>query len=87
MILFLTERIVWSINRESKVDKNSMKKKEKLRCQTMILNVRTAIKALRLEQLSKRWKKARYPVPNVIAGISRGFLMAAGSAPEKLHLR
>ena len=53
----------------------------------MILNVRTAIKALRLEQLSKRWKKARYPVPNVIAGISRGFLMAAGSAPEKLHLR
>jgi len=53
----------------------------------MILNVRTAIKALRLEQLLKRWKKARYPVPNVIARISRGFLMVSGSAPEKLCLR
>jgi hypothetical protein len=39
-----------------------MKKKGKLKCQTMILNVRTAIKLLRLEQLSKRWKKAKYPV-------------------------
>ena len=46
----------------------------------MILNVRTAIRPLRLEQLSKRWKKARYPVPNVIARISREFLMAADSA-------
>jgi hypothetical protein len=64
-----------------------MKKKEKLRCQTMILNVSTAIRPLRLEQLSKRWKKARYPVPNVIAGISRGFLMAADSALERLCLR
>ena len=53
----------------------------------MILNVRTAIRPLRLEQLSKKWKKARYPVPNVIARISREFLMAADSAPEKLHLR
>ena len=53
----------------------------------MILNVRTAIKALRLEQLSKRWKKARYPVPNVRARISKGFLMVLESTPEKLRLR
>jgi len=46
----------------------------------MILNVRTAIKLLRLEQLSKRWKKARYPVPIVIARISREFLMVLESA-------
>jgi len=46
----------------------------------MILNVRTAIRPLRLEQLSKRWKKARYPVPNVIARISREFLMVLESA-------
>jgi hypothetical protein len=39
-----------------------MKKKEKLRCQTMILNVRIVMKALMLEQLLKKWKKARYPV-------------------------
>jgi hypothetical protein len=64
-----------------------MKKKGKLGCQTMILNVRNVTKPLRLEQPSKRWKKAKYPVPNVIAGISRGFLMAVDSAPEKLRLQ
>jgi len=64
-----------------------MKKKGKSICQTMILNVRTAIKALRLEQVSKRWKKVGYPVPNVRARISKGFLMAADSAPERLHTR
>ena len=51
----------------------------------MILNVRIVTKPLRLEQLSKRWKKARYTVLNVIARISRGFLMAADSASERLH--
>jgi hypothetical protein len=44
------------------------------------LNVKTAIRFLKLGQLSKKWKKARYPVPNVIARISREFLMAADSA-------
>ena len=64
-----------------------MKKKGKLICQTIILNVRIVTKALRLEQLSKRWKKARYPVLNVTVRISRGFLMAADSAPERLRPR
>ncbi len=64
-----------------------MKRKEKLRCQTMILNVRAAIKPSRLEQVSKRWKKVGYPVPNVRARISKGFLMVLESAPEKLRLR
>ena len=53
----------------------------------MILNVRTAIKLLRLEQLSKRWKKARHPVPNVIARILKEFLMDLDSVPEKIHSR
>jgi hypothetical protein len=53
----------------------------------MILNVRTAIKPLRLEQLSKRWKKVGYPVPNVRARISRGFLMVVDFLPESLRPR
>jgi hypothetical protein len=64
-----------------------MKKKGKLICRTTILNVRTAIRPLRLEKLSKKWKKARYPVPNVIVKISREFFMVADSVPERLHLR
>jgi len=56
-----------------------MKKKGKLRCQTMILNVRTVTKPLRLEQLSRRWRKVKYLVKNVRARISKGFLMAADS--------
>ena len=39
-----------------------MKKKGKLICRTTILNVRIAMKPLRLEQLSEKWKKVRYPV-------------------------
>jgi hypothetical protein len=50
------------MNIENNVDKNSIKKKGKFRCQTMILNVRIVMKALRLEQPSKKWKKVRYPV-------------------------
>jgi len=53
----------------------------------MILNVRTAIKPSRLEQVSKRWKKVGYPVPNVRARISKEFLMVLESTPEKLRLR
>ncbi len=53
----------------------------------MIFSVRTVIKPLKLGQLSKRWKKARYPVPNVIARISKGFLMDLDSVPEKIHPR
>lgn len=64
-----------------------MKKKGKFICRTIISNVRTAISTLRLGQISKRWKKERYPVPNVIARISGEFLMASDFAPEKPHLR
>jgi len=53
----------------------------------MILNVRIVTKPLRLEQRSKRWKKARYLVKNVRARTLKGFLMAADSASERLHLR
>jgi len=62
-----------------------MKKRGKLRCRTMILNVRIVTKPLRLEQRSKRWKKARYLVENVRARTLKGFLMAADSASERLH--
>ncbi|MBA7607426.1 hypothetical protein ES703_14585 [subsurface metagenome] len=62
-----------------------MKRKGKLLCQTMIFSVRTVIRPLKLGQLLKRWKKARYPVPNVIARISKGFLMDLDSVPEKIH--
>jgi len=53
----------------------------------MILNVRIVIKPLRLEQLSKKWKKAKCPVPNVIARILKEFLMDLDSVPEKIHPR
>jgi hypothetical protein len=53
----------------------------------MILNVRIVTKPLRLEQLSKRWKRIRYPVPNVRVRISKEFLMVLESAPVRLHPR
>ena len=45
------------------------------------------MKPLRLEQLSKKWKKVRYPVPNVRARISRGYLMVVDFLPESLRPR
>ena len=53
----------------------------------MILNVRIVMKPLRLEQLSKKWKKVRYPVPNVRARTSRGYLMVVDFLPESLRPR
>ncbi len=53
----------------------------------MIFSVRTVIRPLKLGQLLKRWKKTRYPVPNVIARTLKGFLMVLDSVPEKIHPR